>query len=273
MHHTLLIILSITFYLASGGMQLVRLLRGDTGPAGKAGVIGLGLGAVALHGALLYPRVFGGNGVNLGFFNAGSLISWLVAAILMLTALRKPVENLGIVLLPVAALTILLDATFTSSHVIHTTGHWQLDAHILISMLAYSLLTIAMVQAILLAVQERHLRNRQPGGFIRSLPPLQTMESLLFQMIGIGFALLTVGLIIGLLFLQSIHNIVAEHLVHKTVLSLVAWVVFAVLLWGRWRHGWRGRTAIRWTLAGFITLALAYFGSKMVLELLLHRHY
>jgi ABC-type uncharacterized transport system permease subunit len=270
MHHTILIVLSIAFYLLSGGLQLVRLLRGETSAGGKAGVIGLGLGAVVLHGALLYPRVFGGNGVNLGFFNAGSLISWLVAAILMLSALRKPVENLGIVLLPLAALAILLDATFTSSHIIHTTGHWQLDAHILISMLAYSLLTIAMMQAILLAVQEHHLRNRQPGGFIRSLPPLQTMESLLFQMIGVGFSLLTVGLLIGLLFLQ---NIFAQHLVHKTVLSLIAWVVFAVLLWGRWRHGWRGRTAIRWTLGGFFTLALAYFGSKMVLELLLRRHY
>jgi ABC-type uncharacterized transport system permease subunit len=125
-----------------------------------------------------------------------------------------------------------------------------------------------VLQALLLAIQEAHLRNRQPGGIIRSLPPLQTMESLMFQMIGVGFALLTLALVTGILFLQDIF---AQHLVHKTVLSIMAWCVFALLLWGRWRFGWRGRVAIRWTVGGFIFLMLAYFGSKLVLELILNR--
>ncbi|MEJ2343829.1 MAG: cytochrome c biogenesis protein CcsA [Gammaproteobacteria bacterium] len=268
MNHLILITLSVALYIGCGALLAVRLGRGDTSRTTRNATLTLGAGAVVLHGGLLYQTLVSAHGINLGFFNAGSLVSWLIALILLLTAIRKPVENLGIVLFPVAAIAIVVDGSFTSRHIIHATGHWQLDAHILISFIAYSLLTIAMVQAVLLAIQEHHLRNRQPGGFIRALPPLQTMESLLFQMIAIGFSLLTVGLLIGLLFL---HNIFAQHLVHKTVLSLIGWFVFAILLWGRWRYGWRGRIAIRWTLGGFITLMLAYFGSKMVLELILHR--
>ncbi|MGH8472324.1 MAG: cytochrome C assembly family protein, partial [Gammaproteobacteria bacterium] len=100
------------------------------------------------------------------------------------------------------------------------------------------------------------------------LPPLQTLEGLMFQHIGAGFFLLSLSLMSGMMFLNDIF---AQHLVHKTVLSLVAWLVFAVLLFGRWRYGWRGRTAIRCTLGGFASLMLAYFGSKVVLELILHR--
>jgi ABC-type uncharacterized transport system permease subunit len=119
-----------------------------------------------------------------------------------------------------------------------------------------------------LAVQDNHLRQRQPGGFVRGLPPLQTMESLLFEMIAAGFVLLTFALLSGFAFLQ---NMFAQHLVHKTVLSTIAWLVFGGLLLGRYRYGWRGRTAITWTLSGFVLLILAYFGSKAVLQLVLHR--
>jgi ABC-type uncharacterized transport system permease subunit len=142
------------------------------------------------------------------------------------------------------------------------------DAHILLSILAYSVLSIGALQAVLLAVQEKHLREKRPGGFIRALPPLQTMETLLFRMIGAGFILLSLALVSGALFVQDLF---AQHLVHKTVLSIVAWAVFAILLWGRQRFGWRGRTAIRWTLSGFFSLMLAYFGSKWVLEVVLGR--
>jgi len=137
---------------------------------------------------------------------------------------------------------------------------------IVLSIMAYSLFAIAAVQAILLAIQDHQLRNRRPGGIIRALPPLQTMEDLLMQLILAGFILLTLALLSGFFFLEDIF---AQHLVHKTVLSIAAWLVFATLLWGRWKFGWRGRTAIRWTLGGYIALMLAYFGSKLVLELLL----
>ncbi len=135
-------------------------------------------------------------------------------------------------------------------------------------MLAYSLLSIAAIQSIVLALQDRRLRHKHPGGLTGALPPLQVMESLLFQMIGLGFIFLSLSLLSGIVYLEDIF---AQHLVHKTVLSIVAWAVFGVLLWGRWHSGWRGRTAIRWTLGGFVLLLLAYFGSKLVLELILGR--
>ncbi len=265
---TVLSVPAIALYLISAGLLSVRLARGDTAPGGRIVALALGLVAVLLHGILLHRTLLIPNGVNLGFFNAASLIGWLVATLLMLAALRKPVENLGIVLLPLAAATIALEELFSERHVLHVLGTWQLQVHILLSVVAYSVLTIAMVQAVLLAIQNRHLRNRQPGGFIRALPPLQTMEALLFEMIAVGFAFLTLSLVTGMLFLEDIF---AQHLVHKTVLSIVAWIVFAILLWGRWRFGWRGRIAIRWTLGGFVLLMLAYFGTKMVLELVLKR--
>jgi ABC-type uncharacterized transport system permease subunit len=173
-----------------------------------------------------------------------------------------------VAILPIAAVGLTLDLLFHTHHVMVERRALGLDLHIIFSILAYSLLAIAAAQAVLLAIQESHLRRKRPGGFMRALPPLETMETLLFQMIGLGFVMLTLALIKGFVFLQDIF---AQHLVHKTVLSIAAWVVFATLLWGRWRFGWRGRTAIRWTLVGFVALALAYFGSKLVLELLLGR--
>ena len=68
-------------------------------------------------------------------------------------------------------------------------------------------------------------------------------------------------------------DMLAQHLAHKTVLSVIAWLIFGVLLWGRWRHGWRDRTAVRLSLAGFMVLGLAYFGSKLVLEVVLERYW
>ena len=94
------------------------------------------------------------------------------------------------------------------------------------------------------------------------------MEQLLFQLSGLGFVLLTMALVSGALFIE---NLTAQHLIHKTVLSVCAWVVFGLLLWGRWQFGWRGRTAVRLTFAGSVVLLLAYFGSKLVLELILQR--
>ncbi len=264
-------IFAICLYIVSGLLLAMRLWRGiECTPAAKTGIIALGLGAVILHAALLYHHIITQGGLSLGIFNAASLIGWLMALLLLLTATRQPVENLGIVLLPLAAVTLGLDRIFTSEHLLHSANPWELDAHILISVLAYSLLSIAALQAILLAIQDHHLRNRHPGGFIRVLPPLQTMEILLFRMISIGFVMLSLALLSGIIFLKDIF---AQHLAHKTILSIIAWLVFAILLWGHQRYGWRGRIAIRYTLTGFTLLMLAYFGTKMVFELVLHRAY
>ena len=262
-------VIAIILYLVTGLLLALRLSRAAMTQPAKLGLIALGLVAVGLHASELYRWIIIPDGLNLGFFNATSLIGWLIALLLLLTALVKPVENLGIGLLPLAALTLLLAGIFPSHHLLAAgPGFRGLDIHILISILAYSLLGIAAVQAVLFAIQNAHLHHKHPGGFIRALPPLQTMEDLLFQIIWVGFVLLSLALLSGALFLE---NIFAQHLAHKTILSLLAWIVFATLLWGRWRFGWRGRTAIRWTLAGFFALMLAYSGTKLVLEIMLGR--
>lgn len=248
---------------ASAGVQTVA-----HGLLTKSNLIILGLLAVLFHAITLYQGLFNAEGINLGFFNAISLISFLIALLILLASITSPVENLGIFLLPMAGLAILLGVLFPVEHTLSTNHAMELKLHILMSILASSLLGIAAVHSIVLAIQDRHLRNKHPGGFIRSLPPLQTMETLLFQMIGLGFILHSLSLITGIIYLEDMF---AQHVAHKTILSILAWFVFATLLWGRWRFGWRGTTAIRWTLGGFATLTLAYLGSKWVLEILLGR--
>ncbi len=246
--------------------RLKKLARGDQ--ADKTLILFFWAIALILHGLVLYQQIMTPEGINLQFFNALSMVAILVATLLFSVTINHPLENLAIVVLPAAAISLGLDQIIRHDAIIAIPGHGGLQIHILISLLAYSLLTIAALQAILLAIQNRHLHNRHPGGLIRALPPLQLMENLLFQLISVGFILLSLALISGFLFLEDIF---AQHLVHKTTLSVGAWLVFATLLWGRWQFGWRGRTAVRWTLWGGFFLMLAYFGSKLVLELVLQR--
>lgn len=260
-------------YALTGTLLGYRLFHDRTKPSGKAllskvQIIAIGLVAVVLHTIVLYHNLFVPGGLNLGLFNAVSLITWLIAILLLLAAITNPIESLGVFLLPLTGIAVSLEMMFPSERILVTTQALELKLHILMSILAYSLLSIAAVQAVLLAIQDHHLRNKRPGGFIRALPPLQTMETLLFQMIAIGLLILTLSLISGAIYLEDLFG---QHLVHKTVLSIIAWIVFATLLWGRWRFGWRGSTAIRWTLSGFFVLLLAYVGSKWVVEILLER--
>lgn len=260
-------IITIVLYLSGSGLLARRLSQGvNASQSNKLIALGLSLPAAFIHATLLYQTLFTAEGLDLAFFNVLSLTSWLVVIIILLSALQRPVENLGILVLPVAAITLIFQQTGTGPSATITNISAGLEAHILLSLTSYSLLSIAVVQALLLFIQDRQLRNRHPGGFIRALPPLETMETLLFQFIGLGYILLSLSLVTGVTYIE---NIFEQHLVHKTVLSIAAWVVFAILLWGRWRFGWRGRIAIRWTLTGFVVLMLAYFGSKMVLELFL----
>lgn len=269
MSHFAIALVAVLLYLAAGGLIAVRLFRREAlGNDGRRLALALGFAGLALHTWLIYDAIFSHPGLNLAFFNALALTSWTVVTLLLVSSLTKPVENLGILLLPLAAVTIFLEARYPSIDFMRQPAGWDIKVHVLLSMLAYSLLTLASVQAILLAVQDQHLRSRRPGGFVRALPPLQTMESLLFEMIGAGFVLLTLALASGFAFLEDMF---AQHLVHKTVLSTLGWLVFGGLLIGRLRYGWRGRTAIIWTLSGFVILILAYFGSKAVLELILQR--
>lgn len=227
----------------------------------------LALIALFFHGGSLFMQLHATAGLSLDFFNAASLIAFAVIAITLLACSRIPVENLLLILMPLGLLTVLLAQFLPSGTLQPIDEEPGIIAHILLSILAYGLLTIAMFQALLLALQDHQLKHKHPSGLIRNFPPLQTMESLLFGFLWAGWLLLSLSLLSGWLFFEDLF---AQHLVHKTVLSCVAWVVFAVLLWGRHQLGWRGHKAIRWTLAGFCLLMLAYFGSKLVREFILH---
>jgi ABC-type uncharacterized transport system permease subunit len=226
----------------------------------------LGVLALLAHAVSLRLQLLHDGALLLDFFNASSLLAAAVIALTLLASLRIPVENLLVLLFPLGALTVLLALLpgGTAQPIVEQPG---ILAHILLSILAYGLFTIAVVQALLLLVQNRQLKKRKPVGIIRNFPPLQTMESLLFGFLWGGWSLLSLSLLSGWLFLDDLF---AQHLVHKTLLACLAWVVFGILLWGRHQLGWRGGKAIRWTLAGFLLLMLAYFGSKLVREFILH---
>ena len=247
------------------GLGSGRPLRGGA----RTGVFALMVGAVILHAALLYGDLFQ-TGLNLGFSTAASLVAWAVVLLFLLAALFQPIESLGPLILPIAAAMLLLEWLWPTRHLALPGASPVQAAHIVVSLLAYSLLSIAVVQGVVLGLQERALHRRQVGGFLRSLPPLETMEHLLFRMIAVGFVLLTLTLLSGVFFSEELFGRPLRF-THHIVLSIIAWAVFAVLLAGRRLYGWRGRTAVRLTLVGFSLLVLGYFGSKFVVEVLLAR--
>ena len=223
-------------------------------------VAGMLLQAAALNQLIIQPQ-----GLNLGFFAAFSLIAWLISIQILLSSIYRRIESLGIIVFPISGLAGVAASLHLSDHVI-STGSNAIQGHIMISIIAYSLITLGAFQAGLLAYQDHSIRHHHPGGFIRFLPPLHDMETLLFQFLGFGFFCLSVSLLTGFLFVEDIF---AQKQTHKVVLSSIAWVILGVLLFGRFKFGWRGKTAIRWTLSAFVFLMLAFFGSKLVLEFIL----
>lgn len=222
--------------------------------------------AVAAHGIAAWHQVFDGGAVNLSLLPLSTSIFWVINLIVVLSAIRNPLENLYLLLFP-PTVAMLFVALASPQHTREMAAVSPgLGAHILVSLLSYSLMTIAALQALLLAWQNRRLHDHQPGGRLRALPPLLTMEMLLFRFLLAGFVLLTAGLLLGLIYVEDFF---AQHLAHKTVFSLVAWVLYAVLLWGHYRRGWRGRVASYWALGGFCALMLAFWGTKFVLEILI----
>ena len=225
---------------------------------------------MTLHGMLLYQTVFAGDGVRLGIANAISTIVWLTVAIYWLGNLFYNVEGLQAMVMPVAAVCVLLPALFPVARALPNTELAMFKAHLLIAMIAYSLFTIASLHVLLMALLERRLHGGELPAALQKLPPLLTMETLLFRIIAAGFVLLTLTLASGIVFSEELFG-KALRFNHKTVFGILSWLIFAALLGGRQLYGWRGRIAVRWTLTGFLMLVLAYVGSKFVLEVILGR--
>ena len=259
--------LAITLYLSCTVLLMMKMRQsGTVASVSKQMLLLPGFLGLAAHLYTLSISMMSPIGINIGFFTALSLISAFIAMFTLVSALRHPIEILGIAVLPIAAVMMSADLASSSVHLLPPGSSPGLIFHVISSVIAYSILGLAALHAIVLSIQNSFLHRHQPGGLIRLLPPLKTMESLLFDAIIIGFICLSLSLASGMMFLE---NMFAQHLAHKTVLSILAWLVFATLLIGRWLVGWRGRTAIRWTLGGYIRLMLAYFGSKFVLEVIL----
>ncbi len=228
------------------------------------------LAPLILHATLLYDSVFAGDGVHLGVGNAISTIVWLTVAIYWLGNLFYHLEGLQAMVMPVAAVCAILPILFPATRALPNTELAAFKLHLLISMLAYSLFTIASLHVVLMTLIERRLHGGELSIALQKLPPLLTMETLLFRIITAGFVLLTLTLASGILYSEELFG-KAMRFNHKTVFGILSWLIFAALLGGRQLYGWRGRVAVRWTLTGFLMLILAYIGSKFVLEVILGR--
>ncbi|MDP2397193.1 MAG: cytochrome c biogenesis protein CcsA [Burkholderiales bacterium] len=242
----------------------------DTVPANGTAERLCMLALLGIHAALLFGAMFSGGALRIGVGDAISAILWLAVLIYWLGGLFYRLEGLQALIMPAAAIAVLLPALFPAARPLPNAELLAFKLHLLISMLAYSLFTIASLHVLLMAMLERRLhRGALPAG-LRTLPPLLTMETLLFRIIWAGFAMLSLTIASGVVFSEEVFGRTAQ-LNHKTIFGIVSWLVFGALLFGRHFYGWRGRVAVRWTLAGFLMLVLAYLGSKFVVEILLGR--
>ena len=254
-------LIAALLYLAATGILLSR-TDPDAAVPNKTAFF-MSANAVLCHALVHILEVVDGSGLQLHFFAALSLVSLGMAALTTSVSLNQRLQALGIVVFPLAAIFVVALYFFGDQE--PETLSWQLLMHAMLALLAYATLAIASLLAVMLWFQERALRNRRIHGWLKALPPLVHLETLLFRTVGVGFILLTFVLLTGMLFVD---NMMAQHLWHKTVLSVLSWLVFGGLLLGRWRYGWRGPRAVQLTLIAMGLLLLSYFGSRAVLEIL-----
>jgi ABC-type uncharacterized transport system permease subunit len=237
---------------------------------------------LALHGGLLYAELLAPDTLRFGFGHALSIMLWLGVLIYWVESQFYSLEGMQPLILPLAAMAAPLPAVFPGLASAHAAS-LEFKFHLVLGMFAYSVFTIAMLHALLMSIAERTLHRSHrdgalargtmgvlPAGPLSGLPPLLTLERLLFRMIALAFVLLTLTLLTGAVFSETLFGR-ALRFDHKTLFAFLSWLTFAVLLVGRHAYGWRGRTALRFTLSGFVMLLLAYVGSRFVLEVVLGR--
>jgi len=223
--------------------------------------------ALVCHLSLLYGLIWTNNGINLGLFNAIAVMTAVNVLLILLGGWYRPLEKLALILFPLAALSILPAAFLASNRLLPDSMSVALILHIALSMVAYAVLALALVQALFTSLQDYWLRRKKLR-HLSYLPPLKGMEILYFQLTGLGLLLLSISLLSGLAFME---NVQTQHLLHKMVLSSLAWLLFVLLLFKHWRLGRRVRQSLWLHLSAFLILSLGYFGSKLVLEFILQR--
>jgi ABC-type uncharacterized transport system permease subunit len=234
--------------------------------------------AIVLNAWLAWRDVATPEGLDISLLNAVSVVGALVAAVAWASGLLKTMPSVGTVILPVSSVAILLPAllpyvfpsTFASPHRYAYATDALAAAHVAVALVSYAMFFVAALQALVLMGLEKRLRRPIPDPDAAALPPLLTLERFLFRLVATGFVLLTLTLASGMLFTEELFGKPLTF-THKIVFSILGWLTFGALLWGRWRYGWRGRIALRWIIAGTVFLFLAYLGSKFVLEVLLKR--
>lgn len=227
--------------------------------------------ALAGHGVLLNQGLFAQGQMHFGFALSLSLMLWLAIALYWLESFfLARLEGLQMLGFPLAAVCVLLPLLLPSPPLTINTDSLAFRLHFIVAMLAYSLFTLAALHALLMTAAERSLHRGRLWPLLEDLPPLLTMEALLFRLIHIAFFLLTLTVLSGVLFSETLFG-KPWSFTHETFFGVVSWLIFAALLLGRHLWGWRGKRALRWTLAGFAALLLAYVGSRFVLEVILHR--
>jgi ABC-type uncharacterized transport system permease subunit len=245
-------------------------------PSRRGAVIsGVTAVAWAAHGAALGHDVVAPGQLRVGYAIMLSSALWVSVAAYWLENRNFALDGMRRLVMPFACVAALLPLVFPGSLMPLNGQSPAFGWHVAVAVLAYSTLTIAAFHAVLMALQEARLHTRSAaagwlGSALDQLPALLTMEKLLFRVIWIGFILLSLTVLSGVVFSEQLFGR-ALRLDHKSVFALLSWLLFAALLAGRRWQGWRGKTALRFTLAGFATLALAYVGSRFVLEVVLHR--
>lgn len=261
--HAALAIAAALLYVSAASRQLLQLDRSARDARGR-GVIYLSFAAVAAH-LLLAIIDFQGGSLNLGFYKVASLIFLAMSVISLVTVLIRPMHMLICALFPLAALAVLVNAFAPATGQPLDGASAGVILHIVLALVAFAVLTLAALQGALVSQQTQRLRSHQTRGIVRMLPPLDSMERMFYELLTVGTAALTLAIIAGAVFIE---DLLGQKLVHKTVLTLVSWAVFSGTLLMHWLRGLRIGTALALVFSAFATLMLGFFGSKLVLELL-----
>lgn len=261
--------LVILLYLVAAAAALHAARRDAPRAAFHESALYLAAAALASHAAWIADAARPDGVLAFGLADSASLMGLAVGGGGLLAVFAPRFRTVAAACFVLSALLAAGTGSVSEQQEVAQAG-WPLAVHVILAMGSAGMFAIAALLVVLLALQDAALRGGRPGGWLATLPPVESLERALFSVISVGTAALTVAILAGLLFVTDLF---AQHLAHKTVLAILAWAIFACLLFGRWRYGWRGRKAARYTIAGFVVLAIAYFGSKFVLEILLGRHW
>jgi ABC-type uncharacterized transport system permease subunit len=260
-------IICFVFYMLASGIIVTGMFR-EKGPNKLAAIISV-LVAIGLHisilrsGILIEPEM----GQNMSMLNVASLVGWLISVTMLLASFKLPNTILLPVVYSFTGLLVLLSGLIPNAHVMQISVQPNLLIHISLALFAYTCLAIASLYAVQLSYINLRLKEKNASLLHSSLPPLMAVENILFKLLLVGTILLTLSLVSGFMFLDDMF---AKEQAHKTVLSLLAWWLYSIIMFGHFVFGWRGKPVIWSTIVGGILLTLAYFGSRFVREVILN---